>query len=72
MKMHTKQMLNDPDRGKPKYWEENLSHCHFVRPKTHMDWPWIEIWPPRWGGGDGANPGKLTKTMLFQKSRRVG
>jgi hypothetical protein len=27
---------NDPDRGKPKYWERNLSRCHFIHHKWHM------------------------------------
>jgi hypothetical protein len=28
---------NDTDLGKPKYSEKNLSQCHFVRHKSHMD-----------------------------------
>jgi hypothetical protein len=27
---------NDTDRGKPKYWERNLSQCHFVHSISHM------------------------------------
>jgi hypothetical protein len=33
---------NAIDREKPKYSRENLSQCHFVRHKSHMDWPGIE------------------------------
>ena len=33
---------NDTDRGKLKYWERNLSQCHFVQHKSHMDWLGIE------------------------------
>jgi hypothetical protein len=35
---------NEIDRGKPKYSGKNLSQCHFVYHKCHMDWP-------------GSNPG---------------
>ena len=28
---------NETDRGKPKYWGENLSQYHFVHHKYHMD-----------------------------------
>lgn len=31
----------DTDRGKLKYLEENLSVCHCVCYKSHMDWPGI-------------------------------
>jgi hypothetical protein len=36
------QWWNETDRGKLKYWEKNLSYCHFVHHKPHMDWPEIE------------------------------
>jgi len=30
----------DTDRGKPKYWERNPAHCHFVHHKFNTDWRW--------------------------------
>jgi hypothetical protein len=30
------------DRGKPKYSGKNLSQCHFVHYKSHMDRPGID------------------------------
>jgi hypothetical protein len=34
--------------GTPKHSEKNLSQCHFLRHKSHMDWPG----PPLWEAGD--------------------
>jgi hypothetical protein len=35
---------NETDKGKPKYSGKNLSKCHLVHHKSHMDYP-------------GSNPG---------------
>ena len=34
---------NDTDGEKPKYLENNLSHCHSVDHNFHTDWPGIEL-----------------------------
>jgi hypothetical protein len=39
-------------RGKPKYSGGNVSQCHFVHHKSHMDRPGIEPGPPRREAGD--------------------
>jgi len=38
--MHVRHLWNDIDRGKPEYWETNLSYHHIVHCKSHMTWPW--------------------------------
>jgi hypothetical protein len=43
---------NGIDRAKPKNVERNLSQCHYVRLKSHMDWPACEPGPPRWEARD--------------------
>jgi hypothetical protein len=44
-------LWNEIDRRKPKYSGKNLSQCHFVNHKSHMDSPGIEPGPPRWESG---------------------
>jgi len=38
---------NDAGRGNLKNSYRNLSQCHFVHHKFHMDWPGSEVGPPR-------------------------
>jgi hypothetical protein len=40
------------DWGKQNTLDKNLSKCHFVYHKSHMDWPGREPEPPRWEAGD--------------------
>ena len=40
--MSTEHGWNDIGRGKPKYWQKNLSQCHFFLHKSHMDLFWME------------------------------
>jgi hypothetical protein len=40
---------NNTDIIKQKYSERNLSQCHCVRHKPHIDWPGIEPWTQQWG-----------------------
>ena len=37
---------------KSKYLEKNLSQCHSVHHKYHLDWPGIELWPPSLDDGE--------------------
>jgi hypothetical protein len=42
----------DMDQETLKCLERNLSQCHFVHQKSHMDWPVIEPCPPQYDVGD--------------------
>lgn len=48
--MDMKHRQNSTGRGRQKYWERNLSKCHFVRHKSHMDRLGTERRPPQWTG----------------------
>jgi hypothetical protein len=49
MKYGYGELLDETDSGKPKYSEKNLSHCHFLHDKSHMDWPGVEPGPSLFG-----------------------
>jgi len=42
---------NAMDGGKLKYWERNLSHCHFAYHKSCVNCPWMELGPLWWEAG---------------------
>jgi hypothetical protein len=62
---------NDIDRGKPKKSEKNLSQCHFIKHKSHMDWRGREPGNPRWEVGEASTMGILTPLSVLFGSERV-
>jgi hypothetical protein len=40
--------------GETEVLGENLSQCQFVHLKSHVTWPGIEFWPPRWCQNDAC------------------
>jgi len=52
MKMSMDHWWNEAEKRKPNYWEKHLSQCHFVHHWSHMDYPGIELGPPRWKASD--------------------
>jgi hypothetical protein len=47
MKMSMEHWWNDIERGEAKYLEKKVFQCHFVHHKPDVDWPGIELGPPR-------------------------
>jgi hypothetical protein len=39
-------LVDDADRGKPKYWEKSLFHCHFADHKSYLPCSRIELEAP--------------------------
>jgi hypothetical protein len=72
---------NDTDRGEQKNSKKNLSQCHFVYQRSHMDWPGRERWSLQWKSSDYLpelchSPSALTvrflsKTVLYWDGRRT-
>jgi len=50
--MSIEQWWNATDKGKPNYWEKNLSQCHLLDHKFHVDCPGIEPGLPESEAGD--------------------
>jgi hypothetical protein len=49
--MNKEHWVDDTDRENPKYSEKNLSQCHSIRHKSHVDWRGIEtgsLWWQAW------------------------
>ena len=55
---------------KTKYWEENLSQCHFVSRKPHRAWVGIAPEAPRWEVGEWLR--KTVNTIRAGWSRNLG
>jgi hypothetical protein len=54
--------------GKSKIPEKNLSHYHYVYHKPHMEWPGIELLPPRYEAG-GQPPNQWRGSKQNKKKR---
>jgi hypothetical protein len=70
-KMNMEYWWNDNDRGKLKYSKKNLSHCHSVHHKSHMDWPRIKAGPSQWQAGSTANPFQNLKPIQTSHKNSV-
>jgi len=46
--MNKQRQSGDNGRGKQKEWEKILTQWQLVFYKCDMDWPMIELGPPRW------------------------
>jgi hypothetical protein len=45
MDMNIDQCWNDTDRGNLNYSEKNMSHCHFIHCKSHIDYGGVDARP---------------------------
>jgi hypothetical protein len=59
------QQWNDIDRGKLKDSEKNLSQCHSVHHKSHMDWLGCEPGPLQWEAWAMTRPGKIVVLCIL-------
>ena len=46
--------MNDTDKWILKYWKKNLSKCHFIYHKSHLDCTGIQTGPPKWESSHSA------------------
>jgi len=68
MKVSTGDWWNDTDtEDRNTYSEKNLSQCHAVRHKSHMDWSAIESEPR--GERPAKNRLNISACIIFKKGR---